>query len=220
MPPSPLETAESEASAGSPDVPIPSMKKVDRTRLRLVQAVRSEVEATGSFTAEVVARRAGSSPATFYNHFASKEEALAAVFGAAMDDLVAFVRAQLMIERVLEFGLESFASQWVLACCAFFRENSMVFAAAQMQFPVSKSVREIYREQERAASERFVRFVRLGQAAQVIRRGDTDAMGQAMMVTAQGWNNPAVLRMKEGDALHGELVRTVVRMLGTEEARS
>jgi hypothetical protein len=44
-------------------------------------------------------------------------------------------------------------------------------------------------------------------------------MGQAMMVTAQGWNNPAVLRMKEGDALHGELVRTVVRMLGTEEAR-
>ena len=127
--------------------------------------------------------------------------------------LVAFVREQLQIERVLEFGLEAFASQWVLACCGFFRQNSMVFGAAQMQFPLSKAVRQVYREHERAAAARFVRFVRLGQAAQVIRSGDADAMGQGMMVTAEGWNNPAVLRMKEGDALHRELARTVVRML-------
>ena len=55
------------------------LRKTERTRLRLVDAVRAEIEATGGFTAEHVARRAETSPATFYNHFESKDDLIVAV---------------------------------------------------------------------------------------------------------------------------------------------
>jgi AcrR family transcriptional regulator len=190
--------------------------KTDRTRLRLVAAVRSEFEASGGFTADLVVRRAGSSPATFYNHFASKEDALIAAYSAAMDDLVEFVTRQLQIERILDAGLERFASNWVLQCVAFFRDNSVVFRAAQMQAPLSETLREVYRAHERAALEIYERFVRLGQRAQMIRPGDTSAIAYVMMITSEGYNNPAILRMDAGDALHRELSRAVVRMLEPE----
>jgi AcrR family transcriptional regulator len=187
--------------------------KTDRTRLRLVAAVREEYEASGGFTADGVARRAGSSPATFYNHFASKEDALRAAFSSAMDDLVAFVGGELRIERVLEFGLDQFASEWVKACSMFFRDNSAVFRAAQMQLPVSKTLRESYRDHEIAAFKQYMRFVRLGQKARCFRKGDAAAIANVMMIASQGYNNPTILRMKSGDALHVELSRTVIQML-------
>ena len=192
-------------------------KKIDRTRLRLVEAARDEMAESGHFTADLVARRAGSSPATFYNHFASKDEAFVAVFSAVMDDLVAFVGAHLRIERLLDVGLARFASEWVLACRDFFVANNLVFSAAQMQFPVSKAVRDVYREREEASFEHFRRFVELGQRASVLRAGDAASIGRALMVTAEGWNNPAVLRLEPDDALHGELARVVVAMLGQED---
>jgi AcrR family transcriptional regulator len=188
-------------------------RKTDRTRLSLVSAVRESVEATGGFTADRVARRAGSSPATFYNHFASKQDALRAAFEAVMDDLVRFVDAQLRIERVLESGLPSFANSWVAACATFFRANSRVFSAAQIQLPTSKALRDVYRVRESAAFETFERFIRLGQTAQVFRGGDPAAIAQAMMVTSEGYNNSGILRMQNDDALHRELTYAVTRML-------
>ena len=41
--------------------------KVQRTRQKLINAIREEVAETGSFSAELIARRAGISMATFYN---------------------------------------------------------------------------------------------------------------------------------------------------------
>ena len=191
--------------------------KVQRTRLRLVEAVRGELQERGSFTAELAARRAGSSPATFYNHFASKEVALTAAYAALMADLVAFVRAELQIERVLEQGLERFVESWVLAVAAFFRENSRVFRAAQAELPSSKAMRDVFREREAEALECYRRFLRLGQAARVIREGDPEALGQVLMVSSEGWNHRSVLEMEAGSPLHRELTRAVVRMLAPEE---
>jgi AcrR family transcriptional regulator len=200
----------------APDAVLRPNGKTDRTRLRLVAAIREEFAASGAFTADLVARRAGSSQATFYNHFASKEEALNAAFSAAMNDLVDMVTGQLQIERVLDAGLDRFASEWVLACVEFFRANSLVFSAAQMQFPRSTKLREIYRDREQAACERYERFVRLGQAARTIRTGDTSAIANVMMIASQGYNNAAILRMRSGDGLHIELTRMVVKMLEPE----
>jgi AcrR family transcriptional regulator len=190
--------------------------KTDRTRLRLVAAIREEYAASGAFTADLVARRAGSSQATFYNHFASKEEALNAAFSAAMNDLVDMVTSQLQIERVLDVGLNRFASEWVLACVGFFRTNSVVFSAAQMQFPGSARLREVYRDRELAAFEKYQRFVRLGQAAHTIRTGDASEIANVMMIVSQGYNNPAILRMNPDDGLHVQLTRVVVKMLAPE----
>lgn len=193
------------------------LPKAQRTRLRLVEAVRDEIQESGGFTAEVAARRASSSPATFYNHFESKQDALMAAYAALMDDLVAFTREQLQIERLLDVGLERFVADWVLAVAAFFRTNSRVFRSAQAALPNSRAMRDIFREREAMALECYTRFVRFGQAARVIRSGDTDTIAQVLMVTSEGWNHRSVLSMHEGDALHAELRNSIVRMLAPEE---
>ena len=76
--------------------------KSDRTRLRFVAAIRSELAASGGFTADTVAKRAQTSPATFYNHFSSKDLALASAFAAVMDDLLSMVTHGLRIEPLLQ----------------------------------------------------------------------------------------------------------------------
>ena len=146
-----------------------SLPKAARTRLRLV---RDEIEATGAFTADLAARRAGSATATFYNHFPSKELALEAVHLELMDELVASVEEMLRIERVLDVGLEAFVGEWVLGVASFFRRNARVFRAAQVALPDSKAMRDVFRDREARALEIYARFVRLGQAARVIRDGD------------------------------------------------
>ncbi len=197
----------------------PRLKKTERTRLRLVEAVRAEIERGGGFTAEQVARRAETSPATFYNHFASKDDALAAGFAAVMDDLVALVESRLRIERLLDAGLDDFAGDWVLACAAFFRANSATLRAAQARVAGSDELRRIYREHEDAALAHYVRFVTLAQRAHAVRAGDAEAMARAFMIQNQGLNHPMVLRLEPGDALHRELTRQVVRQLEADDDR-
>ena len=62
--------------------------KIERTRQKLVNAVRDEVNSSGDFNAELIAHRASISPATFYNHFATKDQALLAAYENVMDSLV------------------------------------------------------------------------------------------------------------------------------------
>ncbi|MBB83305.1 MAG: hypothetical protein CL931_05775 [Deltaproteobacteria bacterium] len=194
-----------------------SLPKAERTRLRLVQAVRDEIGSTGAFTADLAARRAGSATATFYNHFPSKEVALQAVYGELMEELVESVERMLRIERVLEVGLDAFVGEWVLGVASFFRRNARVFSAAQVALPDSKAMREIFRDREAVALEAYARFVRLGQAARVLREGDVAAMAQVMMVTSEGWLHPSVQTIEAGDAFHTELTGSVVRMLAPNE---
>ena len=194
-----------------------SLPKAERTRLRLVQAVRDEIGSTGAFTADLAARRAGSATATFYNHFPSKEVALQAVYVELMEELVETVERMLRIERVLEVGLDVFVGEWVLVVASFFRRNARVFSAAQVALPDSKAMREIFRDREAAALEVYARFVRLGQAARVLREGDVAAMAQVMMVTSEGWLHPSVQTIEAGDAFHTELTGSVVRMLAPNE---
>lgn len=202
----------------SPAEAAPRLRKTERTRRRLVEAVRAELERAGQFTAEQVARRAEASPATFYNHFTGKDDALAAAFAAVMDDLVAHVEGHLRIDALLERGLEGFARDWVDACVDFFRAHCMTLRAAQAQVPVSEELRAIFRSHEQAAPAHYVRFVRLGQRAGVVREGDAEAMAHALMIQNEGWNHPAVLRRARGDALHAELALGVVRQLAPATA--
>lgn len=194
------------------------LRKTERTRLRLVDAVRAEIESTGGFTAELVARRAETSPATFYNHFANKDEALAASFTAVMRDLVTHVETHLRIDRLLEVGLETFARDWLMACIAFFRANSSTLDSAQAQVPASDELRHIFRDHEAAALAHYVRFVELAQKASVVREGDAAAIAHALMIQNEGWNHPAVLRPGVDEGLLAELASQVVRHLAPKPA--
>ncbi len=190
-----------------------ALGKAERTRLRLISAVREALERQGGFTAESVARQAGSSTATFYNHFPSKEAALLAAFSTTMDELVGLLAEELRIERVLDLGLQGFAHGWVRRAAEFFRENAGVFRSAQVALPQSRQMRDVFRSHEEAALIRYERFVQLGQAARVIRPDERSALAQALMIVSEGWNHPRVFNMEEGGTLHGALAAVVVRML-------
>ncbi len=134
-----------------------------------------------------------------------------------MDDLVAVVEQELRIEPLLDKGLPDFLGDWVLAVAGFFDRHSLAFRAAQTELGASKAMRDVYREHEHRAYDAYRRFVRLGQKARVLRAGDADALARVLMIQSEGWNHPSVIRMKQGDALHRELTRSVVRMLAPEE---
>ncbi len=195
-----------------------TMSKTDRTRMRLVAAVRKELESVGSFNAEKVARRAKASTATFYNHFESQDEAFDAAYRALMDDLVSHVTEGLKVETLLDIGLEKFAALWVAGCVRFFRSNSVLFAIAQAKALSSAAVRQVYADSEKRAIDCCERFVRLGQSARLFRAGDARDIARAMMILSEGYNNPAVLQMAPGDALHRELSGVIARLLENPDA--
>jgi AcrR family transcriptional regulator len=67
----------------------------DRQRSRLFAAAAAVFARTGyaDATAEAIAREAGMSKATFYEHFDNKEDCLLALFDAAFEDVLGAMRA-------------------------------------------------------------------------------------------------------------------------------
>ncbi len=191
----------------------PASDKIRRTRLKLVGAVRDEVNSNGDFSAELVAHRASISPATFYNHFTTKDQALLAAYENMMDGLVDLVANQCRIEKLLDLGMHQFMANWVLDTAAFFSENAALFRLAQAAFSRSKEMRNLFREHETTVMEHHRRFIELGQAAKAIRPGDQHSMAQMLTIFAESWHHSLVQNLKPGDALHEELTSSLVRML-------
>ncbi len=194
-------------------VEIPAGGKARRTYENLLEATRCEIAASGSFTAERVANRDGSSLATFYTYFPSKDDALAAAFARALDRLGRWVDAELSIERLLELGLENFCADFVRGCLGFFADESMIFRLALARLSENRELRAAYRDSEDAVFHLYRHFIGLGQAAGKLRDGDPQTMARAMLVITQGLNNPAILGLDPADPLHPELRDVLVRLL-------
>ena len=176
-------------------------------------AIRTEVAAKGLFTAEAVAKRARTSPATFYNHFSSKELALASAFAAAMDDLSELVNQGLQVERLLQLGLEGFCADWSKVCAGFFRANAMLLAVAQAEAPRAPELRGIFAKRQHESLARYTQFVELGQRAQMVRQGDADAMAKLLLMTNQCWNHPFLRELEPSDALYQEMTQLMLKLL-------
>lgn len=194
--------------------PVPG--KFERTRLKLVGAIRSEIKENGDFTAELVARRSKSSPANFYNHFATKESALIAAYDQMMTELDALAVNKCQIERLLDEGIQPFMAGWVLELGGFFANNNSLFRLAQGAFGHSKRLRDLFRTHETAVIETYRRFIELGQAAGQIRLGDPVTMAQVLTVLTESWHHSLVQKVKPDDALHHELTDALVRILQSE----
>ena len=190
--------------------------KAQRTLARLVACTAEEISESGSFTAERVAARAGTSVATFYSHLPTKDAALTAAFSGAMDELVTVVDRVLSVERLLEHGLESVAGDFVRASLDFFAARSLVFRFALARMPEHRALREVYRDHEGAAFRGISRFIELGQAAGKVRQGDPLVIARAFLVLSQGLNNPQALGLGEGDPLLGEFTRLVEALLAPD----
>ena len=167
--------------------------RAERTRRALAAAALARLRADGSFTTEEVATDAGVSLATVYNRFPEGRDGLMAEAFEAVLDRVVEVTRLLEVERLLENGLEQVVADLVEGLVVVFEEETLVMRAALARLPESQSLRHAYRDHEAQALVSITRFIRLGQAAGRIARGDPDEMAVAVLVLGQGLNNPTLL---------------------------
>ena len=192
---------------------IPELGKAQRTRARLVAATGAEISEAGSFTAEKVAARAGTSVATFYSHLPTKDAALTAAFSDVMDELVTVVDEHLAVELLLDLGIERLCGEFVESCLEFFTRRSLVFRCALARMSEHRPLREVYRAHEAEVHSRYSRFVALGQAAGKIRGANPETLTRALLVASQGLNNPLALGLAEDDPLRDQLAEGIRALL-------
>lgn len=171
-----------------------------RTRIALVAAVREELRSTGAFTAETVAERADCSPATFYGHFATKDDALTAAFELVLVEMFELLRDSVTVEQIESDDMAMSITDFVERQAMVFRTDSLVFRTAISRLPAHKALRHLYREAERVSLEHLA-FV----------LGDK-ALAERFLVMSQGLNNPRALR---DDAQHvrSEFARSLTEMV-------
>lgn len=189
-----------------------------RTRTALVAGVRDELRRSGTFTADSVAELVGCSTATFYGHFATKDDALASAFELVLIDLDSTIDETLTIDTLEDNGLDTTIEMWVDRQAEFFRHESLVFRAALARLPFHRGIRHAYREAERLSMDRLVSLILAGQTVGSVRTGDPVELAEAFLVLSQGLNNPHVLR-PDANAVRAHLVRAIIATLANTMTR-
>lgn len=149
---------------------------------------------SGSLSPEAVAAEAGVAPATFYLHFASKDEALAAAFDEVLEGLHTTTAAALTLEHLLEEGLEKVVRRLVRGIVKGFRRDAGVVRLAISRLPESETVRSVYRHWTDATLELLTGFVRSGARAGRIDGTDPQTTAAALLISLQGFQNPELLQ--------------------------
>ena len=165
-----------------------------RTRTALVAAVRSNLRAHGTFTADSVADLAGCSPATFYSHFGTKDDALTAAFDQTLTELVDGSVQRLTVAAFDDAGIDATVAAFVEWQAQFFRVESLVFRAALSRLPAHQPLRAAYRRAEEQTLTHMDATLSTLQTAGTVRTGDTTELAEAFMIASQGINNPRALR--------------------------
>ena len=156
--------------------------------------MRADLRASGSFTADTVAAGAGCSPATFYSHFGTKDDALTAAFEQTLAELVDGSTSRLSTSQFQKFGVHHTIVAFVEWQAEFFRLESLVFRNALSRLPEHQPLRAAYRRaEEQTLAHLAATFVAL-QADGLIRPGAVDALAESVMIASQGINNPRAIR--------------------------
>ena len=172
----------------------PETRRSPATRAAVVTAGRIVVRRTGSLSPEAVAAEAGVAPATFYLHFSSKDEALAAAFDEVLGELHDTTAGALAVENLLERGLEPVVRNLVRGVVKGFRRDAGVMRLAISRLPESDTVRSVYREWTDRTLDLLTGFVRSGSRAGLVDGSDPEATAGALLVSLQGYQNPEVLQ--------------------------
>ncbi len=191
----------------------PATARSRRTRNDLVQAVHDEVARTGSLDVAAITKVAGVSPATFYAHFDTHDDALAAAFGLSLDAVVGVLDQHFSVEALLEHGLESVVDGLVRETLSVFRVEALVMRAAVARIPHHRGMRDTYREREILSREKLTRHIDLGQRAKVLREGDPQDRAISVLVSTQGLNNPLLLGKRPNSAVVDDLCRAINALL-------
>ncbi|MEM9172237.1 MAG: TetR/AcrR family transcriptional regulator [Pseudomonadota bacterium] len=196
-----------------PKKPYVSAMKTERTRSKLIQALRDEVRFSGEFSVEAVTKRAGMSVPTFYNYFANREDALIAACRAFMEEVVAVTKEKTSISKLLQRGLEQTIEDWISIVSGFFRTNAAFALLLQAKLAQSEELVKIYKIHETQVIDLYREFVELGQAAGKVRTGSAPEIAEFLNITIQSWRHPLVIKSEPGSELHAEMTRSMALML-------
>jgi AcrR family transcriptional regulator len=183
-----------------------------RTRELLVGGIRAQIRESGSFTADQIASRVACSPATFYSHFATKDDALAAAFESVLAEVVELCSTMLTVEKFQSPGVHAAALTFVQAQADLFRRESLLFRMALSRLSAHQGVRHAYRRAEAATLAHLEAVVIEGQHRGIVASGDPRVIAETTLVLGEGLNNPRLLR-PAADAIRGEVAAAMVAVL-------
>jgi AcrR family transcriptional regulator len=178
--------------------PPPTTRKARATYETIISSTREVLRSQGVLSPELIADQAGVSPATFYTYFSSKDAVLAAAFDATLEAMTKELDTALSIEGLLDNGLDATTHMIVRKVIRGFSHDARIFRLAISRLPDSELIRHVYRHHEESILTVVGRFLELGQAAGMIRKGETASMAAAFLVTIQGYQNPLILRPGSG----------------------
>lgn len=191
----------------------PATRRSQRTRAELAQAAHDALAATGTLQPDEIAAAAGVSTATFYAHFGTHDDAIAAGLDLALVSIVAVVDEEFHIEALIERGVPGVVERLVTRSHAVFRDESLVLRAALARHAIHPAIAEVYRSHEERSHAHLVRQVALGQKAGVLADGDPARRATSLLVALQGLHNPLLTKRRLDQAISNDLVRSIVALL-------
>lgn len=175
--------------------------------------MHDEVARSGVLDVGAVAEAAGVSPATFYAHFDTHDDALASALDLGLGAVIGVSNRLFHIEALLEQGLDAVIDELVRGVVAAFRVEALVMRAALARLPHHRGIRDVYRRHEAASRDHITRQVELGQKAGVLGDGDPGQITTTLLVLTEGLNNPLLLGKRPGPQVVDNLRRAVVSVL-------
>jgi len=167
----------------------------------------------GVLDPDAIAGAAGVSTATFYAHFASHDDAIAAALDKSLTAIVGVVEQRFHIEALIENGLDHVVANLVTGTHEIFLGESLILRAAQARMSTHQPIREIYRGHEARSIEHLTRQVELGQKAAILRGGAPGKRATSLLVLLQGLHNPLLTKKRIDPVVLGDLHRAVYALL-------
>ncbi len=191
----------------------PSTARSRRTRAQLAEATHQQLSSSGSLDPDAIAAGAGVSTATFYAHFASHDDAIAAALDIALTAIVGEVEQRLHIEALIEDGLDEVLRSLVRAMHNVFQNESLVLRVAQARVSSHRASREVYRSHEARSVEHLTRQIELGQKAGILREGPPEKRATSVLVLLQGLHNPLLTKKRIDPLIADDLQRAIRALL-------
>lgn len=191
----------------------PATARSRRTREQLARATHEQLSDHGTLNPDAIAEAAGVSTATFYAHFATHDDAIAAALDISLTDIVGVAERLFHIEALIDDGLDAVVRGLVSAMHEVFRSEGLVMRAAQARMSSHQPTREIYRSHEARSVEHITRQIELGQKAGILRNGRSEARATSLVVLLQGLHNPLLTKKRIDPLVFEDLHRAVHALL-------
>ncbi len=202
-------------TSGVPELKNPSLKS-ERTRAALLAAGARLLEAEGpdAATSTAIAAEAGVAVGTFYRYFEDRGALLAALFAAALDDVITAVAAALSPARLLDRGIDGCATAVVDVVARGYRRHHAAIRAALAALPSDARLRDVYRTRHDRAVADLVTFLRRAAAANLASATSPRPRAVAAVVLIQSLNHPAALAQgRSGTAVRRQVARGLATVL-------